>query len=192
MTFPVRVALAAALVSTTLAASAAVAAPSAWTVDKAASKLGFRSSFGGDAFTGTFRRWDAQIVFDPKQLAASKATVSIDLTSAATGDSSRDEALPSDDWFAAKKFPRATFTTTGFKSLGGNKYQAAGTLTIRGVAKPLVLPFTLAIAGDLAKMNSSVVLNRSAFGVGQGEFKSAESVPLNVTVDIALTARRAK
>lgn len=175
-----------------LIAAPALAAPPAWTVDKAASKLSFRSSFGGDAFEGTFRRWDAQIIFDPKQLAASKAVISIDMTSASTGDASRDEAIPSGDWFAAKQFPRATFTSTAFKSLGGNRYQAAGNLVIRGVSKPVVLPFTLDIAGAAAKMNGSLAVNRTLFGVGQGEFKSAETVPLNVAVNVALTARKAK
>lgn len=185
--------VAAAFALTSLAASApahAAAAP-AWTVDKGASRLGFKSSFGGTNFQGTFRRWDAQISFDPKQLAASKAVVTIDMTSAATGDQSRDEALPTSDWFNAKAHPKATFTTTGFKSLGGNRYQAAGNLTIRGVTKPIVLPFTLDITGDQAKMTSSVAINRTAFGVGQGQFASADTVPLNVTVDISLTARRA-
>ncbi|MEI9965760.1 MAG: hypothetical protein WDM92_14995 [Caulobacteraceae bacterium] len=40
-------------------------------------------------------------------------------------------------------------------------------------------------------MTSQVAVNRSAFGVGQGEFKAAETVPYAVQVNIALTARRA-
>ncbi len=181
----------AALAAVSLAlCGSAMAAPPTWAVDKAASKLGFKSTFSGEGFEGVFRRWESQIQFDPKDLAASKAVITVDVASASTGDGSRDEAIPSDDWFAARKFPQATFVTRSFKSLGGNRYEAVGDLTIRGISKPLVLPFTLAIAGDTARMNSSVVLNRSAFGVGQGEFKSAETVPLNVTVDIALTAHK--
>ncbi len=174
-----------------LLAAPATAAPPAWTVDKAASRLGFRSSFGGEAVQGAFRRWDAQISFDPKALAASKAVVTVDMASAATGDQSHDQALPTADWFDVAHFPRATFTTTSFKDLGGGRYQALGTLSLRGVAKPMVLPFTLTLAGNQAKMTGAVGINRSAFGVGQGQFKSAETVPFNVTVDIALTARRA-
>lgn len=189
-----RLAFAAAVLIATAAPAAVIAAPApaAWTVDKGASRLTFKSTFGGQDFTGTFRRWDAQIRFDPKQLAASKATVTIDMGSAATGDSQRDEALPTSDWFDTGKFPRATFVTTSFRSLGANRYQAAGNLTIRGVTKPIVLPFTLAITGDQARMNASIAINRTAFGVGQGQFASAETVPLNVAVDIAITARRAK
>ena len=173
-------------------ASQAWAAPApAWTVDKGASKVAFSSSFDGGPFTGSFRRWDAAIRFDPANLAGSSAVVTFDMTSAVTGDASRDGALPQDDWFAAGKFPRATFTAKSFKALGGARYQAVGDLTIRGVTRPLVLPFTLVITGGVAKMTASVALNRLAFGVGQGEWKATEVVPGAVTVNISLTARRA-
>lgn len=173
-------------------AAPARAAPAAWSVDKAASRIGFRSSFGGDAVTGAFTRWDAQILFDPKALAGSKVAVSIDPASAATGDRDHDGALPTADWFDTAHFPRASFTASSFKDLGGGRYLALGVLSIRGVAKPLALPFTLSITGDQARMTSQVSINRSAFGVGRGQFASADTVPLEVGVVISLTAKRAR
>ena len=173
-------------------ASSAMAGPApSWTVDVANSKLGFRGAMNGDAFNGVFRRWSAQIAFDPKNLAASKAVVSVDVASAATGDADRDQAMPTADWFSAQTQPRATFAATAFKDLGGGKYQASGDLTIRGVKKPVVLPFTLAISGDTAKMNGALVLNRTAFGIGQGQWKTGDVVATEVTVNVALTAHRA-
>jgi len=175
-----------------LAAAPAAAAPAAaWNVDAAHSTLGFRGAMNGDAFTGVFRRWSAQIAFDPKNLAGSKAVVSVDVASAATGDADRDQAMPTIDWFSAKTQPRATFTTSAFKDLGGGRYQASGDLTIRGVTKPVVLPFTLVLSGDTARMNGSLVLNRTAFGIGQGQWKTGDVVATEVTVTVALTARRA-
>lgn len=174
-----------------LAAPAWAAPAPAWTVDKAASKVAFASSFDGGAFSGSFRRWDAAIRFDPANLAGSSVTATFDMTSAATGDASRDDALPLDDWFAAGRFPKAVFTAKSFMALGGGRYQAVGDLTLRGVTKPLTLPFTLVITGGVAKMNASVGLNRLAFGVGQNEWKTTEVVPGTVTVNISLTAKRA-
>ena len=180
------------LVTATVFATQAWAAPApAWAVDKAASKVAFSSSFDGGPFTGSFRRWDATIRFDQANLAGSLAVVTFDMTSAVTGDAGRDEALPLDDWFAARRFPKATFTARSFEALGGNRYQAVGGLTIRGVTKPLTLPFTLVITNGVAKMNARVSLNRLAFGVGQGEWKTTEVVPGTVTVNISLTAKRA-
>lgn len=181
-----------ALVAAVALASQAWAAPApAWTVDKSVSRVAFASSFDGGTFAGSFRRWNATIRFDPANLAGSSAVVTFDMTSAGTGDASRDEALPGDDWFAAGRFPKATFSAKSFKALGGARYQAIGDLTIRGVTKPLTLPFTLVITGGVAKMNASVGLNRLAFGVGQGEWKTTEVVPATVTVNISLTAKRA-
>lgn len=175
-----------------LAATTAFAAPApSWTVDKATSSVRFSSTFNGDAFSGTFRRWDAVIRFDPKALATSSVTATIETASAATGDKDRDQALPTDDFLNAAKFPRATFTAASFKDLGGGKYQAIGTLTLRGITKPLTLPFTLAITGPTARMKASLALNRLAFGVGQNEWKGVEAIPAAVTVNIDLTAHRA-
>jgi polyisoprenoid-binding protein YceI len=174
-----------------LAPSAQAAHPARWSVDPAASKLGFQGKMNGDAFTGVFRRWTADIVFDPTNLASSKAIVTIDVSSAVTGDADRDQAMPTGDWFAAQKFPKATFTTSAIKALGGGRYQAAGDLAVRGVHRPVVLPFTLAISGDTARMNGALVLNRTAFGIGQGKWSTSDVVDTSVTVNVALTAHRA-
>lgn len=174
-----------------LMALPATAAPApAWTVDKAASKIAFSSSFGGQPFNGGFARWEAQIRFDPNNLAGSSAVVSIDTASAFSGDKDRDAALKEPNWFSAKAFPKATYRTTGFKALGGGKYQATGTLTLRGQSKPLTLPFTLVITGIQAKMTARLTVNRLAFGVGQNEWKKTDVIPDPVTVNIALTAKR--
>lgn len=175
-----------------IAAPALAAPASSWVVDKGASKVGFTSSMSGEAFSGSFKRWDSAIRFDPKNLAGSSVTTTVDVTSAVTGDADRDESLPTAQWFSAASFPKATYTATKFTALGGNRYQADGTLTLRGVTKPVSLPFTLAITGNAAKMTSSINLNRSAFGVGSGEWASTTVVPANVRVDIVIAATRGK
>ena len=174
-----------------LMASPVFAAPAAnWAVDPAASRLGFKGVMSGDGFEGSFRRWQAKIAFDPKNLPGSKVSVSVDVASAATGDADRDQALPTGDWFAAAAHPQALFAANTFKDLGGGKYQAVGTLTIRGVTQPIVLPFTLAITGDTARVNGAVSLNRTAFGIGQGQWQTGAVVAIPVTVTLALTAHR--
>ena len=81
-----------------LAGAPAAAAPApAWTVDKAASKIAFASTFGGQGFNGGFARWDAQIRFDPNNLAGSSAVVTIDTASAWSGDKDRDAAMKEPD-----------------------------------------------------------------------------------------------
>lgn len=173
-----------------LTAAAPAAAP-AWAVDAHGSRLRFVATMGGQAFTGQFRRWTASIRFDPKALAASRVQVVVDTGSATTADATRDEALPTADWFSVNAFPRATFTAARFVDGGGGRYQAIGTLSVRGVARPATLPFTLAIQGDRATMQGALVLDRRAFGVGQGQFATGDTVGVQVKVVVRVVATRA-
>jgi polyisoprenoid-binding protein YceI len=188
-----RTGLGAILALATAAASAAAAAPPpAWVVNPAASHLTFTAQMNGDAIHGAFRRWTAHIVFDPANLAASQVTATIDTASAATGDETRDEALPTGDWFAAKIYPQATFTSHAFKAAGPGRYLAIGDLRIRNVTRPVTIPFTLTITGDVAHMTGALPIDRTAFGVGQGQFKGTDAVAAGVQVQLDITARRAK
>uniref|UniRef100_UPI001576079A YceI family protein n=1 Tax=Sphingomonas bacterium TaxID=1895847 RepID=UPI001576079A len=171
-------------------AAAAPAIAPAWAVNMAASHLRFQSSVGGATFTGAFARWHADIRFDPKNLPGSSVLVRVDMASAKTGSSDRDEALPGADWFSIGKFAQASYAAKSFKDLGGGRYQALGTLTMRGVARPLALPFTLRIQGDQARMTGTAMIDRHVFGVGQGQFATADTVPFNVQLAIDLAAKR--
>ncbi|WP_165190658.1 YceI family protein [Caulobacter soli] len=163
--------------------------PVAWTVAKS-STLGFSATWAGDAIEGQFKRWTADILFSPEALDRSKLTVSIDMSSAATGDDQRDASLPSDDFFAAATHPKATFTASKFRKTGEGKFVAEGTLELRGVKKPVSLPFSLKIDGDTATARGVTTLDRTVFGVGQGEWASTDQIGGKVKVSFAITAKK--
>lgn len=164
--------------------------PSRWHVDKSASSLGFRAAWNGKAVSGGFGAWRATIVFDPVALDRSSVTADIDLASVTASDASAASALPGGDWLDAVAHPRATFTARRFRALGGRRYKAQGRLTLRGVARPLTLPFTLAINGDTARMQGRAGLSRTAFGVGQGEWAATDQVADKVEVEVRIVATR--
>lgn len=170
-------------------AEAPAATPSAWKVN-AGSTLGFATAWGGTAIEGRFDRWTADILFSPEALDKSKVSVSIDLASAVSGDSQRDESMQGADWFDVASHAKATFVANRFEKTGENRYVAHGTLTLRGVARPQRLPFTLKIEGDKARVSGVTTLDRTAFGVGQGEWKSTDQIPAEVKVSVNLTATR--
>jgi cytochrome b561/polyisoprenoid-binding protein YceI len=156
----------------------------------AGSKLTFATSWGGDPIAGRFDSWHADVVFGPDALDKSKVSVSIDMTSARTGDAQRDASLPSGDWFDAAAHPKAVFTATKFEKTGADRYVAHGSLSLRGVTKPLDLPFKLTITGDKARVTGEASLDRTVFGVGQGEFTATDQIPAKVSVRVDLTATR--
>ncbi len=163
--------------------------PVVWTVDRSSS-LTFATSWGGEAIQGRFDRWTSDILFSPNALDRSKVSISIDMTSARSGDEQRDASLPGSDWFDASVHPKATFTATRFEKTGEGRFVARGKLTLRGVRRPLDLPFRLKIDGDRAEVSGVTSLDRTTFGVGQGEWTSTDQIPARVTVRIALKARR--
>ena len=161
-----------------------------WTVDSAKSALSFSGVQNGEAFKGVFGKWTADISFDPAHPETGHAKVSIDLASARTGDTQRDSALPQAEWFNVKATPTATFEATSFVAKGGDAYEAPGTLTIRGIGKAVVLPFTLAVSGDKASAKGHLALVRTGFGVGQGVWATGDWVALEVGVDVDLVATK--
>jgi polyisoprenoid-binding protein YceI len=177
----------------TLAASFALAMSAraaTWKLDPARSTLGFSAEQTGAKFRGRFSSYSAAIDFDPAHPEKAHIVVVIDPASAATGDRQRDTALPEDDWFAVRKFPKARFEATSVRRKGPNAYEALGALTLRGVTRQVTLPFTLEITGASARARGHLDLTRTAFGVGQGSWASGQWVGLTVGVDVDVTATR--
>jgi len=181
-----------ALAAAVIPAGAAAPAPGAqaWTVEHTGSSLGFAGVAEGAAFEGTFGKWEAQIAFDPANLGASDVTVTIDMSTADSGDPNRDTPLLDKEWFAVAMFPTATFEADAITSTGSGAYLAEGTLTIRGHAEKVSLPFTLAIEGDTAMMQGSVAVDRSKFSIGKGTWQD-KSVSSEIQVKVSITATKA-
>lgn len=163
--------------------------PVAWAVQKGAA-LTFSATWSGTPIEGRFNRWTADILFSPEALDRSKLTVSIDMGSAVTGDDQRDQSLPSGDFFDTAEHPKAIFTAAKFRETGEGQYVADGTVDLRGVKKPLSLPFSLKIVGDTATARGVTTLDRTTFGVGQGEWASTDQIAAKVKVSFSLTAKR--
>ena len=155
-------------------------------------KLGFSADYSGAAIEGSFKRWEADILFGPDDLANSRISVSVDLASVDSADSERDTMLTSDSFFNVAAHPRATFRSSKISHRGGNAYRAAGTLSLHGQQQPATLDFTLVIKGDEATASGSATLSRTAFKVGTGEWASTDVIKDGVSVRFSLKAKRTK
>ena len=171
------------------ASSSSDVAVTTWTVDKAASKIGFSSSFQGEDIAGGFGAYTAQIAFDPTQLAKSHVKVTIDLASVTSGDNDRDGTLKSDSFFNIAAFPKAVFEAASFTKKDATHFVAHGKLTLHGVTKAQDLPFTLTIKDKVANMTATTSLDRTAFGIGSGDYASTDMVPAKVGISITLRAK---
>lgn len=91
---------------------------------------------------GTFDEFDATIIYDPENIGNSSVEVSISVASINTKNEKRDDHLRGDDFLDAGNHPSITFKSKKVEKKG-DRYVAAGTLTIRGISKEVELPFTL-------------------------------------------------
>jgi polyisoprenoid-binding protein YceI len=183
-----------------LVASSARAGPQdAWTVDTRTSTLTFTASQVGSIISGRFSVWTASIVLDPASLGAARIAVRIEMPATTANNRDLETLLKGASFFDVQKFPEARFAATAIVAKGGDRYEAPGKLTIRGVTRDVVLPFTLAIADDptqagrlRASARGRLVLKRLDFGVGQNEWAGTGQVANEVTIDLGVVASRAK
>lgn len=161
-----------------------------WTVVPGESSIGFSGEHAGNKFKGRFEKWDAVINFDPAEVSGSKAVVTVALASAKTGDATYDKTLPTVDWFDIAKSPIGIFETTAFRALGGDKFEADGTLAIRGVKVPVVFAFDFKATGESAKLTGKASLKRIAFGIGKGSDADGTWVSLDIPVEVTVTLKK--
>lgn len=162
-----------------------------WQMDASKSHLKFTATQEGQPFDGEFKNFIADIKFHPDNLAGSSVTVTVPISGVDAGSTDRNSTLPGKAWFSVKAFPDAVFSAQDFIAAGNGAYIANGTLSMKGAARPLSLPFTLDLTSDSAVMRSRVDMNRTQWGIGEKPWDTDEWVGTNVTLDIRVTAQAA-
>ncbi len=166
----------------------------AFQIDKGHSEVTFQVRHLLSKVRGRFSEFSGTINFNGEQPEDSSVSLSIQANSIDTNQSDRDAHLKSSDFFAAGEFPALTFESSSIKAAGGDAYEVAGTLTIRGVAKAIVLPVSyLGSAKDpwgneKLAFEAETTINRKDFGLNwnaaleTGGFLVGDEVRISVTV----------
>ncbi|MED5620582.1 YceI family protein [Ideonella sp. BN130291] len=152
----------------------------------AQSEVAFTSRQMGVPVDGKFRTFNAQVAFDPKKPEAAKIGITIDLASVSLGAPESEAELVKQPWFDTKKFPQASFQSTSVKATGAGKFDVAGKLAIKGNARDVVVPVTLAQAGGVTTASGTFVLKRLDFKIGEGEWADTSMVANDVQVKFKL------
>ena len=148
----------------------------------AQSEIVFVSKQMGVPVEGRFKKFDAQLAFDPAKPEASKIAFTVDVASATLGVPETDAELPKATWFNTSKFPQATFQSTAVKGLGGGKFEVSGTLGIKGATRNVVVPVVVTQAGATTNATGTFSLKRLAFQIGQNEWADTSMVADDVQV----------
>ncbi|GAB4116097.1 MAG: YceI family protein [Sideroxydans sp.] len=140
---------------------------------------------------GRFGKFNAQAAFDPARLDQARARIEIDLASIDTGVDEANDEVTGKLWFDTKKFPAASFVASGVKALGGNRYQAAGKLTIKGKTLDVVAPFTFQANGTRGIFDGMFTLKRLDFNIGEGLWADVSAVANEVQIKFHLVVAAA-
>lgn len=168
-------------------------------IDLAHSEAAFQVRHLLSKVRGHFTDFGGDIDFDASQPEKSTVKLSIKTASVDTGVAQRDQHLRSEDFFAADQFPVLTFESSAITRTGENQFDVLGTLTIRGISQPLIVPVTYLgqardpWGSDRLFFDAEVKLNRKDFGLNwnaaleTGGFLVGDEV--KVTVSLQALAR---
>ncbi len=153
------------------------------------SNMSFVTRQMGVGVEGSFKRFDAQVQFDPKRADAARVGFAVDLTSVDIGDANTMAELRKPGWFDSARVPQARFASTGVKALGGNRFEISGTLDIKGISRPVVVPITLVQTGMPAgqtRAEGQFALRRLDWRIGDGDWNDPSLVANEVQVRLRL------
>ncbi|MBS8227901.1 cytochrome b/b6 domain-containing protein [Vannielia litorea] len=167
------------------AAAEAPAETATWTVQQGT--IGLTIQQMGQPVSGSFPDFTASISYDPEAPGPQKgqAEVTIDITSLTLGSVAAQAQGP--DYFDTAQHPTATYTGAIVESEDGT-LTVDGTLTIKGHAAPVPLPFTLTLEDDTATASGTTTLDRRTFHIGDSMTDEASlAFPVEISIDLTAT-----
>lgn len=149
--------------------------------------LGFSSQ------PGKFTMVEGSVTLDEAKPENSKVNVTINTSQMVTGVPKLDEHLRNKDFFNIKKFPTATFVSDKVEVTGKDSARVYGTLTLLGVAKPVILDVKLNKTGmhpisnkQSAGFSATTTIKRSDFGMNYGLPAVGDEVKIDIGAEANL------
>jgi polyisoprenoid-binding protein YceI len=179
-----------AILSLLLGASANAADFNLVQVEK--SSISFVSKQMNVPVEGAFKKFSAQITFDPARPESGRALVEIDLASIDVGSSEANEEVKGKSWFNAREFPKASFVSSSVKALGGGRFETGGKMSIKGKTLPVLAPFSFKQDKGMLIIDGMFPLKRLDYGIGSGIWSDTSTVADEVQVKFHFVLSPAK
>lgn len=166
-----------------LAAALLVAAPArSDMVDYKKSRIGFTFKQMNVPVEGTFPKFTANVVFDSARPETGKAEIEIDLASIDTGSTDGDTEAKRKPWFNVESFPKAKFVASSVKSVGPDRLEVSGPLTIKGRSRDVTAAVTVKREAGGTAFEGAFPLRRLQYAIGEGPWADTETVADEVQV----------
>ncbi|MDZ4700988.1 MAG: YceI family protein [Rhodothermales bacterium] len=169
-----------------------------YAIDASHSEIGFQvRHLGISSVKGSFGALEGTVQAGGS-LAALSASASIQAASIDTRNTDRDNHLRSADFFDAEKHPALQFKSNGVVDKGNGEFTMAGTLTIRGVAKPIELKGEFQGSAkdpwgnEKVAFTASGKLNRTDYGLNWNAVLEAGGLLVSEEVKLVLDVQAVK
>jgi polyisoprenoid-binding protein YceI len=157
-----------------------------WRIDETQSRLGFEYRAMGAPVEGEFHRYLADIQWDPNQPANAHIRLDVDTGSVDAGLPDATSEAAKSDFFDSHRYPWARFVSTSVQPQGKGRYLLQGTLTVKGISRPVSLPILLQAEGPAQQLKGTFVLKRLDFGIGKGQWTDTTTLANEVPVAFSL------
>lgn len=151
------------------------------------SEIVFVSRQMGVPVEGRFRKFAADIRLDPRDPSGGRANLDIDLASVAIPGEETAQELARPGWFDSARVPIAKFQSTAIRSLGPDRYEVSGRLTLKGITQPLVFPVAVTRGSGDPVATGAFAIRRLAFKIGDGDWNDTSLVADEVQVRFRFT-----
>ena len=150
------------------------------------SQIVFVSKQMGVPVEGSFRKFDAQVAFDPRKPEGGSVALQIDCASATLGIPQTDAELAKPAWFDVAHHPKARFESSAIQAKGDGRFEVAGKLTLKGATKNVVVPVEITQSNGQSVATGSFTIQRLAYKIGEGEWTDTSMVADDVQVRFKL------
>lgn len=135
-----------------------------------------------------FKRFSAQIDYNPAKPDAAKASVEIDIPSFDLGDADFNKEVQKKEWFNGAQFPKASFVSSAIKPAANGKLDVMGKLSIKGKTADVSFPLTVRQEGGNQVFEGALPIKRLGFNIGEGEWKDTSMVADEVLIKFRVLA----
>lgn len=165
-----------------------------WNMQPGNSRLDFIASYEGMDAPGQFRKFDVKLDFDPAAPANGRLEVTVDLKHADMGSDDINNAIVEPEWFHVKQHPIAHFRSGKISKKSADSYVATGVLNLKGIEQTLDVPFTWNSRAETetATMQGKLVVRRTRFKIGTGEWSAGEVIGLDVKIWFDVELKKGK
>ncbi|HEX8291313.1 MAG TPA: YceI family protein [Pyrinomonadaceae bacterium] len=168
-------------------------------IDPAHSVVGFAvRHYEINWIEGRFKDFEGTIRYDDKDVTKSSVEFTAKVESIDTGVAPRDKHLRTADFFEVEKYPTMTFKSTHVERKGKAGFVLHGDLTLKGVTKPVELPFKVTGAVQDGRGNTrfgveaETKINRRDFGINYGNAFAGGGLDVGNEVSIKLQLEAVK